>query len=154
MDSNNYGSNVVGNVPKKEKDFRNIALTVLGVFIVLAIVSGSTFAYYAFTATNSNTITGTAATAQGLALSVTKLAGGTGNMVPQLSNTLRKAIVGTSANKCIDGNGNTVCHIYRIDLTNAATAAFAYRVNISFSGGTFSNLKWVYIPVASYSATT
>lgn len=143
---------------KKEHDFRNIALTIVGLFVILAAVSGGTFAYYSFGATNSGTVSGTAANAN-ITLSVEKVStDANGPLVPQLTTTLNKAIVGTSQTaskylKCVDGNGNTVCQIYKITVTNGSTAIFNYKLNISFSGGTFSNLKWTTISEASYSAT-
>ena len=46
----------VEKVKEKEYDFRNIMLTIIGVFVVLAAVSGGTFAYFAYSATNNTTV--------------------------------------------------------------------------------------------------
>ena len=40
----------VEKVKEEEHDFRNIMLTIIGVFVVLAAVSGGTFAYFEFSA--------------------------------------------------------------------------------------------------------
>lgn len=129
------------NIDKKEHDFRNIVLTFLGVFVILAAVSGGTFAYYAFSASNNNTITGTAATTS-LTLTVKKISPTTtGPLVPQLEAGLKTAV--TSG--CVDGNSNKVCQVYSITVTNGSTATVNVGASLSFQYGTgsaFSNLRW------------
>lgn len=129
------------NIDKQEHDFRNIVLTFLGVFIILAAVSGGTFAYYAFSASNNNTITGTAATAS-LNLTVAKISPTTtGPLVPQLETGLKTAV--TSG--CVDGNGNKVCMVYSITITNKSTATATVGASLAFqyaSSSKFTNLKW------------
>lgn len=129
------------NIGKKEHDFRNIVLTFLGVFIILAAVSGGTFAYFAFSATNNTTINGTAATAS-LTLTVAKISpSSTGPLVPQLESGLKTAV--TSG--CVDGNGNKVCQVYSIKIENKSTATATVGASLAFqyaSSSKFTNLKW------------
>lgn len=139
---------------KKEHDFRNIMLSILGVFIILAAVSGGTYAYYAFSATNNTTVNGTAATAN-LTLAVTKSStDATGPMVPQPATTIAKALVGTDSKTCVDGNGNTVCQVYQIAITNSSSAATFVRGYLKFTtSGKFTNLKWVLLGQSGTSFT-
>jgi len=144
---------------KKNRDMRNITLSIVGVLVLIAVVSGGTYAYYAFTASNATTISGSAAKASGqYGMTVTKLApsGSNTTLVPQLTTALPSAIIGTGNNKCVDGNGNTVCLIYKIDLTNSTSASFNYKLRFNITNGSnskFTNLKFAELPVASYSAT-
>lgn len=148
MENQNINQNQ--NVEKKENDFRNIMLTIVGVFIILAAVSGGTYAYYAYSATNNTTISGTGATAN-LELTVTKISPSTTSpLVPQL-----EAGIKTAANSlCKDGNNNNVCHVYSITVTNKSTATAVVRGSITFpniktsvpttsqTSPVYVNLKW------------
>ena len=154
--TNDYNQN-----EKKDRDTRNIILTVMGVFIILAAVAGGTFAYYAFSVTNTGTISGSAANTTGIGMTVTKVAptksGATTVLVPQLQSTLNKAIIGTNNYKCIDGNDNTVCLIYKVDVSNTSSSGFNYTLKIKFTNGTnskFTNLKYAFLPTTSFSATS
>ena len=144
MDNNvNQGQNM----NKKEHDFRNVTLAIVGMFVLLAAVSGGTYAYYAFNAANTTVVNGTAATAS-LNLSVTKVStDASGQLVPQLDTYLPAALIGTSNKPCVDGLGNTVCQIYQIKVDNPATAGIYIRGFVSFqiansATSTFANLKW------------
>ena len=145
--------------PKKNRDMRNITLSIVGVLVLIAVVSGGTYAFYAFSASNNTAVSGSAAKASGqYGMTVTKMAPSSTNttLVPQLTAALPSAIIGTGGNKCVDGNGNTVCLIYKIDLTNSTTASFAYKLNFKITNGAsskFTNLKFAELPAASYSAT-
>ena len=127
------------NIDKKQHDFRNIILTFLGVFVILAAVSGGTFAYYAFNASNNNTITGTAA-ATGLTLEVSRVSPTTnGPLVPQPKAGLKTAF----KSGCVDGNSNKVCQVYKITVTNIETSAITVGAGVTFTyTGAFQNLRW------------
>lgn len=145
------------NLNKKEHDFRNIVLTFLGVFVILAAVSGGTFAYYAFSATNNTTITGTAATAS-LTLAITKVAPTTsGPLVPQLESTINSAIKGWNNTACVDKNTNKVCQIYSITVTNDSTATATVGATLTFNyatGSAFQNLRWAVLSGVPTSSST
>ena len=97
---------------------KKIRYLILLIFVVMFTVTGGTYAYLAFTASDSNTIVGTTATA-GLDLLVErKLPSDVGVMVPQLESGLGSAISTTYS--CIDGNGNTVCQVYKATVTNTS----------------------------------
>ena len=103
-------------------------------------VTGGTYAYFAFSAKNENTITGTAATT-GLNLIVErKLPTTVGVMVPQLEEHLDSAI--STSYSCIDGNNNTVCQVYKATITNNGTASVELNGTIKFSDiNNMPNLK-------------
>ena len=104
-------------------------------------VTGGTYAYLAFTASDDNTVVGITATAS-LDLKVERiLPSNVGVMVPQLEQYLGSAISTTYS--CIDGNGNTVCQVYKATITNTSTATIQVNGTIRFSGiSNMPNLKW------------
>ena len=116
MDGYSKVSNSDNDLKYEKKKIRYLVLLI---FVVMFTVTGGTYAYLAFTASN-NTIVGTTATA-GLGLVVErKLPSDVGVMVPQLESGLGSAISTTYS--CIDGNGNTVCQVYKATVTNTSTA--------------------------------
>ena len=141
MDNNEYGS---------KKNTKRILVTSFLILLLVVSVTGATYAYFAISATNDNTISGTAADPK-LELTVEKIAPAASvatMMVPQYSaynnkNTLKTAIDAS----CVDGNGNVVCQIYRIVIKNSSTNSAALRLRETLSltaasGSTYNNLKW------------
>lgn len=137
---------------KKDSDAKKIFATLIMIAVLMLGITSGTYAYFALSATdNANIISGTAATAS-LTLSVSKAQPTTqGPLVPQYSynnskNVLALAIAGTSGNKCTDANGNTICLIYNIVVTNGSTSAVTLSGKITpslvGSGSVFKNLKW------------
>ena len=64
-------------------------------------------------------------------------------IVPQLYSALGTAI--GNSYKCVDGNGNTVCKVYTITVTNGSTAAVTINGTIQFTqfnGNGNTNLRW------------
>lgn len=137
---------------KKDNDSKKIFTMLVLIFTLMICTTGATYAFFAISATN-NTATGTAATV-GLDLKVsrvtptdTKWNQTTGTvttkvMVPQLDAGLSTAM--NSTNSCVDGNGNVVCQVYKIEIENTSTSAVRLRgaVYFTFSSGTFNNLYW------------
>ena len=123
-----------------ENNGKGIFYGVIGVATLIVAIIGATFAYFTATASN-NTVTGTAAQA-GLELEVKQTSTGAGDMVPQLTSTIATAVTGTDSKSCVDGNGNTVCKVYSVTLTNTGSSAVTVSGTITFTGGTFANLKW------------
>lgn len=123
-----------------ENNGKGIFYGVIGVATLIVAIIGATFAYFTATASN-NAVTGTAAQA-GLELKVEQTSTGTGDMVPQLTSTIASAVTGTGEKSCVDGNGNTVCKVYSVTLTNTGSSAVTVSGTIAFTGGTFANLKW------------
>ncbi len=115
----------------------------LGLTLIVLIfsITGATYAYFALTASNNTTITGTVGGAT-LSLTVTKsFPTSTTNMVPQLESTLDDAISTTYS--CVDGNGNVVCQVYKAVIKNTGTTSAELTGTISFQNiNTLPNLKW------------
>ena len=118
---------------KKKNDFLYI---VIGIMTLALSVIGATYAYYTFTDTTTENITGDMATIT-FNLKVDRMTTGdiTSGLVP-LSNTMvESATVGTNNETCIDDNGNAVCQIYRITVENAGTAGMFLDGYVTLTGG-------------------
>ena len=141
------GNNVIR---KNDNDTRKIFTTLVLVATLMICTTSATYAYFAISATNSTTITGEAA-AVSLNLNVTRVTptdtkwnASTKKMVPQLSSAIGSAI--NTTNSCVDGNGNVVCEVFKITVTNASTAGIKIKGTMQFNyTGTdaqFNNLYW------------
>jgi len=130
---------------------------VIGVATLVVAIIGATFAYFTATAENTTTIQGEAANT-GLSLEVTHLStSATAGLIPLTATDLQKAVTGSSKveadNKsCLDDNGNSVCQVYSIKVTNEGTATAAITGTLDLQPVTpedqedfasvFTNLKW------------
>ena len=157
MSENNDKSN---SNQKKDRDSKKILTLVILIATLMITTTGATYAYFAISATATNNITGTAATAS-LAFQLSNSATTTSGtpsltapsstyaskpMVPQYAynnstNVLAKAFTGTSSNKCVDGNGNVICRVYTFTIRNNSTAVAVVNGKIKFTNPT-PNLKW------------
>ena len=132
---------------------------VVGVATLVVAIIGATFAYFSATATNSDAIVGGTATGNNIALAVTPIApvteGRTENMIPMLENNLQDGLTGTGGKSCIDSNGNTVCQVYKVTVTNKGATAVKLDATLNLttakgSGeGTGTNMKWQLIENAT-----
>lgn len=149
------------NLFKNAKDENNLKKIQLGVTLLLVLflsVTGATYAYFAVSATNTETITGEAATVN-LTLNVTKIfptvgSTNTGVLVPQKSTSGSNTSPLSTAlkNGCVDANKNVVCQVYQINVKNdGGTATQVVDGAISFYSNTamttgietaMPNLKW------------
>lgn len=145
----------------KDNDTRKIFTMIVLVATLMICTTSATYAYFAISAVNSTTITGEAATVN-LNLTVTRVSpdntkwnASTKKMVPQLTAALSSAINAT--NKCVDANGNVVCEVFQITVTNTSTAAVKLKGTMHFaytgSGATFANLYWMELATANTTAT-
>lgn len=141
---------------KKENDSKKIFTLLIMIFTLIVCTTGATYAYFAITTPTNTAMAGTAATAE-LTLEVTRLAptnakwtSSTQKMVPQFEKVggngveLLTTAMNTS-NSCVDGNGNVVCQVYEIKLTNGGTSKLSVSGNVTFSWSspsTFANLKY------------
>ena len=126
----------------ENKNGQGIFYGVIGVATLVVAIIGATFAFFAASANNNTTITGQTGSA-GLTLEVTELStDATGRLVPQLTSTLGSAITGTNSKSCVDGNGNTVCHVYQIVVTNTGSAAAALTGTLTLDKGGATNMQW------------
>ena len=138
------------------------------ILILFCSITGATYAYFAISATNNNTITGDAATVN-LTLGVERIfptssSTNTGVMVPQLSTSGSSTSPLANALKsgCVDENTNVVCQVYKISIANVGgTATQVVDGWVSFYGNSamttnvtsvMPNLKWKLITSAD--ATT
>ena len=127
-----------------ENNGKGIFYGVIGVATLIVAIIGASFAFFSASAENTGSINGTAAKA-GLTLDVTEVTTGTGVMVPQLSTAIQSAVTGTDSKSCIDGNGNTVCKVYKITVTNTGTSATVLYGTLALAaedGSTMTNLMW------------
>lgn len=137
------------NIEKKNNDNKGITLITVGILTIIVAIAGATFAFFQVTATDSNVIKGESAyTANNLGLKVTlSSSAATGKLVPQLektgtTNLLQKAVTGTGGKSCVDGNGNTICKVYTITITNNTETKFYVTGTLSLVAASMPNLKW------------
>ncbi len=129
---------------------KKISYTIIGIIVLIITITGATYAYFALSASNSTTVTGTAANV-GLVLNVEKIKPETNvvdNLIPQLESALGTAI--SSTYKCIDANNNAVCQVYKASLTNNGNATVKVKGTIAFSNmSNLPHLKWKIIENAT-----
>ena len=121
---------------EQKNNGRGIFYGVIGIATLVVAIVGATFAYFTATAAN-NVITGNMATVK-LSLSVTKkttLEDSIG-LIP-MSNGMVEAAVSNASTKgvCTDDNGNAVCQIYEITLTNSSSAGQFVDGYVALKGG-------------------
>ena len=121
---------------EQKNNGRGIFYGVIGVATLVVAIVGATFAYFTATAAN-NIITGNMAKVE-LKLAVTKVTEleNTIGMIP-MSNGMVEAAVSNSSTKgsCVDDNGNAVCQIYKIVLTNDSSAGQFVDGYVALRGG-------------------
>lgn len=146
------------------ENYNKFQVTITMIIVLSFSVIGATYAYFAISASNDNTITGEAATVN-LTLNVEKIfptetSENTGVMVPQLSTSgsATSALSNALKSGCVDGNGNVICQVYKIVIQNiGGTATQVVDGSVSFYGDTaltenvhttMPNLKWKLITSA------
>lgn len=132
-----------------------IFYAVVGVATLVVAIIGATFAYFSATDTVDDVVTGEAATA-GLTLAVEKvstdatgglipIADGTSSVSGYTTNLLDKGLVGEGNKKCLDKDGNTVCQVYKITVTNTGNAPTRLEGTLTLTATNYTNLKWANI---------
>ena len=129
-----------------ENNGKEIFYGVLGVATLIVAIIGATFAYFTATVNDTSTIQGSAATVN-LELSVEKVSNGKKGLVPQLGKALSSAMkgvdgAGTGEDSCVDANGNTVCQVYKISVTNSGSGDAKLNGTLALEKGSVTNLKW------------
>lgn len=116
----------------------NILYMVMGIMTLMIAIVGATFAYFTATASNNTTITGNMATIN-FDMNVVKKSTvdeAKGGLIPMTNSMVEKAISNASGNGiCVDDNGNAVCQIYKITVTNAGTAGMFVDGYVTLTGG-------------------
>lgn len=144
-----------------ENNGRGIFYGVIGVATLIVAIIGATFAYFSASATNDQDVTGTTASGASLAIAISKVSatGTEKNMVPMLSTDLQKGVTGVTekGGSCKDANGNTVCEVFKVTVTNGS-ADIGLNVKGTMNlASTAKNMKWQVLTDASTvdaSATT
>ncbi len=127
-----------------ENNGRGIFYGVIGVATLIVAIIGATFAYFSASATNDQDVTGTTASGASLAIAISRVSdtGTAKNMVPMLNTDLQKGVTGTSSKSCIDANGNTVCQVYKVTVTNgSADIGLNVKGTMNLTS-TAKNMKW------------
>lgn len=130
---------------KNERKGQGTFYMIIAMLTLIVAIVGATFAYFSLQASDENTVKGNAARV-GLSLEVRKVSvDATGDLVPLDELLLEKAIKGdseTGSQMCVDKNGNTVCQVYEVKVTNEGTAATAVNGTLTLTAETITNLKW------------
>ena len=105
------------------RDRKGIIYIVVAILTLVVAVVGATFAYFMATQTNTTSLTGNAATINfGLKVERDESTDQTnGGLIPMSNTMVEKAVSATTP--CKDDNGNSVCQIYKITLTNQSSAS-------------------------------
>ena len=125
---------------EQKNNGRGIFYGVIGVATLVVAVIGATFAYFTASAGNNEVIKGNMATVK-LALDVRKVSTADDNigMIPMSNSMIEPAVVNASGKGvCVDNNGNPVCQIYRIVLTNDSSAGQFVDGYVALKGGSGS----------------
>ncbi|MBQ6494890.1 MAG: hypothetical protein IJI98_08360 [Methanosphaera sp.] len=132
---------------ERNKNGRGIFYGVIGVATLVVAIIGATFAYFTATvSSNGNEITGNAASVSfGLTVTRAETTDQTnGGLIPMSNSMVQSAVfgggkpsVGAGANNvaCVDDNGNSVCQIYKVRVTNTSSAALFLDGYVSLHGG-------------------
>ena len=135
---------------KNNESVKNINLFLVIILLIL-VISGSTFAFFAFSASN-NVIGGNAGTVD-LTLTVTKVLPTT-NTTDDILIANYGEIPNNLNNMCTDGE-YALCQVYRINLANSSTGVNTnVKFSLSFNNATVSNLSWIYLGDSYSSSTT
>ncbi|MCI6266551.1 MAG: hypothetical protein MR598_06895 [Erysipelotrichaceae bacterium] len=140
---------------EQKNNGRGIFYGVIGVATLVVAIIGATFAYFTATAGDNNVIRGNMATIQ-FGLNVTKVTHvdeSKGGMIPMSNNMVEAAVTDSGVSydpdgtpdsgdeftgagqTCVDDNGNAVCQIYKIVVTNTGSASLFLDGYISLFGG-------------------
>ena len=127
-----------------ENNGRGIFYGVIGVATLIVAIIGATFAYFSASVTNDTDVKGSTASGASLSMVVTKISdeATAKNMIPMLSTDLQKGVTGTNSKSCIDDNGNTVCQVYKVTVTNGSGdigVNVKGTMNLTSNG---KNMKW------------
>ena len=125
---------------------------VVGVATLVVAIIGATFAFFSAQATNNTDVKGTTAKGAALAIAITKVSdeATSKNMIPMLSTDLQKGVTGTNSKSCIDANGNTVCQVYKVTVTNGSEDIglnVKGTMNLTSTG---KNMKWQLLTDATH----
>ena len=140
----------MNNEIKNNESVKNINLFLLIVILIL-VISGSTFAYFAFSTTN-NVIGGNAGTVD-LTLTVEKVLPDGDNNTDNILIANYSELASNLNNGCVDDE-YALCQLYKINLANSATGVNTnVKGSLSFNNTNVPNLSWIYLG-DTYSSST
>ena len=133
---------------------RGIFYGVIGVATLVVAIIGATFAYFTASATAINNITGNMATIS-MDLSIEKVIdpGEATGMIPMSNSMVETAVSGKqtgenatdkSNHTCVDDNGNAVCQIYKVTITNKSSATMFTDGYVALTGGSGAAADYTY----------
>ena len=128
----------------ENKNGQGIFYGVIGVATLIVAIIGATFAYFSASATNgADVINGTTGQGGQLALAVNKEAptGTPGKFVPLNVADGTSQLASALSGGCVDSNGNTVCGIYSITITNNGDTGVTVSGTMTLTSEA-TNMKW------------
>lgn len=136
---------------ERNNNGRGIFYGVIGVATLIVAIIGATFAYFTATQSNNNTITGNAAAITfSLAVNKVTTVDNEKGMIPMTDAMVEAAV--TASTPCQDDNGNAVCQIYKITVTNGGTASMFLDGYVNLTGGlatsestTTTTMRWAQV---------
>ena len=132
----------MNNEIKNNESVKTINLFLLIVVLIL-VISGSTFAFFAFSATND--VIGGNAGSVNLTLTVEKVLPDADNNPDDILIANFSELPDNLDNNCTDGE-YALCQLYKINLANAATGVNTnVKGSLSFDNTNVPNLSWVYL---------
>lgn len=122
---------------QKKFNVNNVFYGVIGVATLMVAIMGATFAYFTATAENTATIGGNMATVEldVIVTKMTKVDETKGGLIPMSNNMVEQAINKTGNQICVDDNGNAVCQIYKVTVTNESSSSMFVDGYVTLSGG-------------------
>jgi len=131
----------------------NKLILIVGIFVLITIsgIIGVTYSFFQVTVTNNTIIAGEVENLK-LALTVTKILPPQNDisnvLIPQLDSHITLAILGEEQTTtgltqgCRDANGNVVCELYKISLTNESNSSIYVSGTLEITAPNMPNLKW------------
>ena len=139
---------------EENKRGANTLYLVIGVATLVVAIIGATFAYFSASAQNNDAITGNTAQAGGVDLEITpvtstgadmlplNLLGADMKTAPETGDQFADAIGATKGASCVDSNGNNVCQVYSIKVSNkSTTSTIQVRGTLNLASEA-TNMKW------------
>ncbi len=132
---------------KKE---RKKILIIGGICLLLIVaIAGYTYSYFVVRDTDTTTITGTVASGD-LSIEINQLLPSTAyraeGLIPQTDGAIENAVKGTildgTLQGCIDGNGNAICQVFEISVTNDSNTDVVLDGFLQLNAKQNPNLKW------------
>lgn len=129
---------------KKEKNTKTIIIAIVSILVIISLISGVTYAFFAVSATSSNYVKGTSAyDPNALSIEVTQVSSGNGLLIPLVDSFIGNATAGIGGKgTCQDPNGNTICKVYSIKITNNSNVKMNIAGTLTLVAKDMPNLKW------------